>query len=937
MPRLDNKLVLFQNNIQQLTELALQSDIDSQLMLAKLYLQGSGVPKNLEHGITWLEMASALGSEEAKLLLGCLLTDPLVSYYDLSKGRSYFETLVLKDHALAILLLGYTYLIHPLAEQIKNKPLNNEPQFNQVNKFPDSKAAEQCYVMAKNYFDKALKLQEPKAYVALGWLYLHGCGVPLDYQQALSYLELGIQRKDAWACFYMSKLQLVAKQNSEAALLKSQVALQQGALLDNIACLDALAQSYIQQKQKLEVKMAGVIEDKNFAEVAKYREGIEFCSQNACLYWLFAASCLAEQNYEINHRFMELHFWAIEQGQSPEDWLSSERFVQLAHNTGVDERKFEFYQQSFQDKDLMYKLSQSLSSSNSKYDFPLYVLSLKAGAMLGSCHAQTKLGEVYLNHSHILYDVNLGLYWLKESLRNLKYQEQSNKQETHPEGCVDYNSAYISTLASDSADISTPACNFAHITTPVNNAECVDKAENITTNSFEDTYQSSINKQANVEQGEKYANTEQAYKMEAAAQDYQLKVGEYSYQLNTETLPVQYRVKQSSVAGMAHDNVQQWLELGMLQGKAKQLIASGIDENDFAGDLAQGNDSLYSQQAISQFDVQRSTGSDSQALVTVLDKIAASRLETISDGLYAQHSKLALEQSLETTNLELVKKDPIISKVQEGSLQTAKALTLSLLGEFYASNHKEHKADYEKALKFLTQAAELGSSKAILRLADMYLKGQGVASDQAQAIELLKRAEGRGCIELGRLYLFGRYGVERDFTQSLIYFLKAYEEYQCYEACSFLGYIYEFGLDVVKDLVKAATYYEIGEEHDQELSGIALANLHFTGVLGKVDYIKARQLYQKYLQSNNPLLLANLGWMLVYGKGGPAQPEYGIELLSLAAAQNSPQALYWLGMLLLQGRYIKQNIEQGMTLLKAAASLGDVHASDVLEQILDYN
>lgn len=959
MPRSDDKLILFQNNIQQLTELALQSDIHSQLMLAKLYLQGSGVPKNLEHGITWLEMASALGSEEAKLLLGCLLTDPLFPYYDLSRGRSYFETLALKDHRLALLLLGYTYLINPLAEQIKNEQQSqqsskselqcnqgrsqSEPQSTQIdsnnelpfcignnnnelqsilgNKLPDSKAAEQCYVMAKNYFDKALKLQEPKAYVALGWLYLYGCGVPIDYQQALSYLELGIQHKDAWACFYMSKLQLAVKQNSEAALLKSQVALQQGALLENIACFDALAQSYSKQKQKLESQMATVIEDKNFAEVAKYREGIEFCAQNACLYWLFAAACLVEQNYDIHQRFMELHFWALEQGQSPEEWLLPERFAQLAHNTGVDESKFKFYQQAFQDKNLMYKLSQSLSSSNSKYDFPLYVLSLKASAMLGSCHAQSKLGEIYLNRSHILHDVNLGLYWLKESLENLKRQELSNNQGSTLQGHAVYNSV--------------------HSAQPAYHTECEIKADMKTAYSSEDIAKCSVakfsnsdmgDKQGNSEQGSQLSVTEQGSQLNSAQHGYELEDAAHGYKQNTESWQ-QARSKQYLVTGMAHDNVQQWLELGMLQGKAKQLIASDLDENDLAGDLAQGNDSLYSQQAIAQFDLQHSIDSDSQALVNELDNIAISNLENLTDGTYTKHNQLALEQSLETTSLELFKQGSQVSDNQEEQLKTAKALTLFLLGEFYASNHKEHKADYEQALKFLTQAAELGSSKAILRLADMYLKGQGVACDKVRAIELLKQAEGRGCIELGRLYLFGRYGVEKDFKQSLTYFLKAYEEYQCYEACSFLGYIYEFGLEVAKDLVKAATYYEVGEEHDQELSGIALANLHFAGVLGKVDYIKARQLYQKYLQSNNPLLLANLGWMLVYGKGGSAQPEYGVELLSLAAAQDSPQALYWLGMLLLQGRYIKQNIEQGMTLLKAAASLGDVHASDVLEQI----
>jgi TPR repeat protein len=61
------------------------------------------------------------------------------------------------------------------------------------------------------------------------------------------------------------------------------------------------------------------------------------------------------------------------------------------------------------------------------------------------------------------------------------------------------------------------------------------------------------------------------------------------------------------------------------------------------------------------------------------------------------------------------------------------------LGLLYLYGEEPFGIDYEKALRFLSMAAEQGASRAIANLGDMYLNGLGTAKDVNKAIELYRR------------------------------------------------------------------------------------------------------------------------------------------------------------------------------------------------------
>lgn len=86
-----------------------------------------------------------------------------------------------------------------------------------------------------------------------------------------------------------------------------------------------------------------------------------------------------------------------------------------------------------------------------------------------------------------------------------------------------------------------------------------------------------------------------------------------------------------------------------------------------------------------------------------------------------------------------------------------------------AGNEAYGKRDYATALKEYQAAADAGDGAASTALAIMYLRGEGVAKDDAKAAALLQAAAGSfppARYNLARLYLVGR-GVPKDVVKSV--------------------------------------------------------------------------------------------------------------------------------------------------------------------------
>ncbi|MDD3669518.1 MAG: tetratricopeptide repeat protein [Alphaproteobacteria bacterium] len=147
----------------EFTYLASEGDSTAALYLGRMYLEGLGVPKNMDRGLRYWMAADKLYDSAASYQLGRFyLTAPDVRYKSASKGLEYLKKAAHAGNVEALYMLGDAYLDGTEVE----KNLNYAFGF---------------YLMA------ALK-GEKKAQYQIGRLYYAGRGVPQDYESALKWL-----------------------------------------------------------------------------------------------------------------------------------------------------------------------------------------------------------------------------------------------------------------------------------------------------------------------------------------------------------------------------------------------------------------------------------------------------------------------------------------------------------------------------------------------------------------------------------------------------------------------------------------------------------------------------------------------------------------------------------------------------------------------------
>lgn len=256
------------------------------------------------------------------------------------------------------------------------------------------------------------------------------------------------------------------------------------------------------------------------------------------------------------------------------------------------------------------------------------------------------------------------------------------------------------------------------------------------------------------------------------------------------------------------------------------------------------------------------------------------------------------------------------------------------LAKIYLKGLDYIKPNPELAVSLLRKAFAAGDKRSGCALGDCLLHGVGVEQDVEAALKLFEESYPFGLVSLGDIYLKGDV-VDQDFSQARGYYKQAILA-NLYEVCRPLGHIYEYGLGIPVNRSRAQEVYELGIEHGDQASRLALADLCFEGVdPNEPDYVKARELYNMFVFKKDPEVLSRLGWMFLFGKGGEAKPEVGLKLLSLAADKNHPFALYHLGLALCHGKLIQQNVARGVAMLTKSAQAGFDPAIKALKSIED--
>ena len=159
---------------------------------------------------------------------------------------------------------------------------------------------------------------------------------------------------------------------------------------------------------------------------------------------------------------------------------------------------------------------------------------------------------------------------------------------------------------------------------------------------------------------------------------------------------------------------------------------------------------------------------------------------------------------------------------------------------YYEGKIADEKQDYEKAREYYLKAIRKGDAKAMNQLGRWYLHGRnGVEKDRVKAMDLLKRSAERGNKEAQDLYE-GLLWEESRFNQVL-----PDAEAGVASAQVFIGTCYKNGFGVEADFEEAKKWYEKAAEQGDIQSQYALASI--SREIEKND-VKAFEMYKKIAQ-----------------------------------------------------------------------------------------
>ena len=93
--------------LKEFTVLSEQGNADAQVLLGKMYLTGTGVPKDPETGLRWFKASAEQGNSDGEFLLGAMY---LLPRSDVPEGLRWVRLAAEHGNQDARLLLGQTYM-----------------------------------------------------------------------------------------------------------------------------------------------------------------------------------------------------------------------------------------------------------------------------------------------------------------------------------------------------------------------------------------------------------------------------------------------------------------------------------------------------------------------------------------------------------------------------------------------------------------------------------------------------------------------------------------------------------------------------------------------------------------------------------------------------------------------------------------------------------
>jgi len=186
---------------------------------------------------------------------------------------------------------------------------------------------------------------------------------------------------------------------------------------------------------------------------------------------------------------------------------------------------------------------------------------------------------------------------------------------------------------------------------------------------------------------------------------------------------------------------------------------------------------------------------------------------------------------------------PIDSSQTARTALEAAAADGNEIAEYQLGLIKLQTGDVDAALSLLRNSANKGQAAAQYRLAKLYETGNGVTKDLVTARELIEKSARSGnriaMHDLANFYANGIGGTEQDLSLAAKWFEQAAER-GVVDSQYNVGYLYEFGIGVTKNLVEAYVWYGIAAEQGDTEAGRRISALNETLSTVEIDSAKKR-------------------------------------------------------------------------------------------------
>lgn len=187
----------------------------------------------------------------------------------------------------------------------------------------------------------------------------------------------------------------------------------------------------------------------------------------------------------------------------------------------------------------------------------------------------------------------------------------------------------------------------------------------------------------------------------------------------------------------------------------------------------------------------------------------------------------------------------VVEVEREDEEEMTEAEELAETGDDYYFGRNGKEQDYEEAVEYFRQAAELGLAYAQYSLAFCYQKGQGMDADDNEAARWYRMAAEQGHADsqcnYGQCCEYGE-GVPKNIEDAVMWYQKSAEQ-DWPLAQMLLGDCYFYGKGVEQDIEQAKVLYEKAAAHEEDLANEKLKRIHEYEKNPRLDIVKDGDMY----------------------------------------------------------------------------------------------